>query len=304
MSILKCRIVVSALLFGLATGGPVHAGTKTIELEIDGLVALADLVVPDNGSIEQGVLVITHGTQAHKDLEMIEALQNALAELGIASLAHTLTMGVDRRVGLYDCATPNRYLHEDALPEIAAWIAWLVAKDARPVSLLGHSRGGNQVAWFAAERAKGSIAKLVLIAPSINRTLEMAVENYQKRYNADLTAILKRADSYISAGSPLQEMNLPGFLFCKDAVAQARSIVSYYGGNPLHDTLTHLPKLEIPTLVIAGSADTIVRDIAKHVKPIVDDKKIKLEVIEDAGHFFRDLYIEDAADLIADFIEN
>ena len=89
MSVWRCWIVAAALIVGLASSLPAHAGSKTIELEINGLVAQADLVVPDGGSIKERIILITHGTLAHKDMELVEALQTVLADRGLPSLAHT-----------------------------------------------------------------------------------------------------------------------------------------------------------------------------------------------------------------------
>lgn len=302
MSVLRCWAVAAALVIGLASNHPVHAGSKTVELKINSLVALADLVVPDNGSIENGIILITHGTLAHKDMELVDALQNALAENGVASLAHTLTLGLNRREGMYDCAQPHTHRHEDALDEIAAWLGWLKGQGAGPVTLLGHSRGGNQVAWFAVERGADTIAKVVLIAPASTSGAERAAMGYRKRFSADLAVILKDAKALVESGKPQAKMSLPGFLYCTDAKAEARSVISYYGGNPHGDTPTLLPKLKMPALVIAGSADTVVPDVAKRVKPLADGKKIKLEVIDGAGHMFLDFYVEDAAEFITEFV--
>ena len=56
------------VLLTLASLQSSEAGQRGIELEINGTVAFGDLVEPDDGSFKQGVLVITHGTLAHKDM--------------------------------------------------------------------------------------------------------------------------------------------------------------------------------------------------------------------------------------------
>lgn len=299
---MNLRTLVTFIVMLLLISSGSLAGTQSVALKIKGETALADLVVPENGSIKQGVILITHGTLAHKDMEIVEALQSALAERGISSLAHTLTLGQDKREGMYDCTSLHTHRHEDALDEIGAWFQWLKDQGAGAVSLLGHSRGGNQTAWYAVERGMDTIAKVVLIAPASNSSPDSAAISYQKRFNADLIGFLKQAEGYVKAGSPQKEMSLPGFLYCKDAKAQAGSVVSYYSGDPRGDTPTLLPKLKMPALVIAGSADTVVPDVAKRVKPIADGKMIKLEVIEGAGHMFLDFFAEDAAGLVAAFV--
>ena len=56
-------------------------------------------------------------------------------------------------------------------------------------------------------------------------------------------------------------------------------------------------------LVIVGSEDKVVAGLAEAVAPIAKARpNVKLQVIEDADHFFRDFYAEDAADAIVEFL--
>ncbi len=295
------RLVV-AVLAAAAAISPLVAGERSVELRIGGLTALADLVTPDSGSIKSGVVLITHGTLAHKDMELIEVLQRALAERGIASLAHTLTLGIDRRTGMYDCSVPHTHAHEDAIDEIDAWANWLKKQGAGALTLLGHSRGGNQVAWFAAERTGVDAERIILLAPAMGRSADGAAKVYRERFKADLDQILEKAHKLAASGKGKEIMSLPGLLYCPDAKVQAKSVLSYYGEEPRRDTPPLLPKIQVPTLVIAASKDTVVPDIAERVKPLVDGRKVRLEVIEGAGHMFLDFYADDAADLIAGFM--
>lgn len=299
---MKLRLLVTSIVLLLFPSIGLHAGTHTVELKINEVTALADLVTPDNGSIKKGVVLITHGTTAHKDMELVESLQKLLAEREISSLAHSLTYGINKRKGLFDCAKPHTHKKEDALDEIGAWVAWLKEKGAGPVTLLGHSRSGNQTARYAIKRGGKSVEKLVLLAPSIIRSPGYAAKNYQKQYKSDLDAILKDAKALVSSGKPKELMSLPGFLYCTDAKAWAESVISYYDNDPRYDTPIILPEVKIPVLVIAGTEDTVVPDVAKRVKLIADGKKISLKVIDGADHMFLDFYIEDAADLIAAFL--
>lgn len=303
MSVFR-QLPISLLALALMASGPraAVAGEKNVALEIGGITAVADLVEPEEGARKKGLLVITHGTLAHKDMELVQALQNALAERGVASLAHTLTLSVDRREGMYDCPTPHRHRHEDALAEIGAWIDWAKANGAGPVSLLGHSRGGNQTAWFASEADEGTISRLVLLSPATQGPQGRAAKVYRDRYKAELAPILAKAKALVSEGKGDKLMDVPGFLYCPDAKASASSVVSYYGEEPGRDTPSLLPKLNIPVLVIAGSKDTVVPDVPERVGPLADGEKIRLEVIQDASHLFLDFFAEDAADLIAAFV--
>ncbi len=299
------QISIASVITVLMTLAGIHiaeADERRVELEINGALAFGDLVEPDGGAGDKGVLLITHGTLAHKDMEIIEALQSALAEQGVASLAHTLTLGIARREGMYDCATPHTHRHEDGVAEIGAWISWLKANGASAISLLGHSRGGNQAAWFAAEQGKDRIDTLVLLAPMTRGPKSSAAADYQKQFKADLGPILSKAKALMNDGAGETLMALPGFIYCPNSKASAVSIISYYGPEPRRDTPSLLPNIKIPVLVIAGSADTVVPHVAERVRPLADGKKIQLRIIEDAGHLFNDFYIEDAAGLVAEFL--
>ena len=98
------------------------------------MIRLAELQV--EGSWPQGpVLLMTHGTLAHNKMEIMATLQTLFAERGLSSLAISLSLGLDDRTGMYDCATPHRHRHADALGEIGAWLRWLKEQGAEPVSL-------------------------------------------------------------------------------------------------------------------------------------------------------------------------
>lgn len=276
------------------------AETKQIELEIGGKVALADLTVPGGKALADGVLVLAHGTLAHKDMELIEGLQVLLAERGIATLAPSLTFGLDRRQGMYDCAVPAVHRHEDGVAEIAAWIGWLRKEGAKAISMFGHSRGGNQAASYAA--GDKSVGKLVLLAPAMGRTAQELAERFKSRFKTELSPLMDKATALIDAGKGDELVDVPGFIYCPAGKASAASIKSYYGGNPGQLTVLQLAKVAAPVLVIAGSADTVVPDVPAMIDKIADDGKITLKIIDDAGHMFLDFHAEDAADLIAEFL--
>ncbi|WP_282608563.1 alpha/beta hydrolase [Pelagibius sp. Alg239-R121] len=292
-------------LAGFATAMPSSSfaqETREVELKHDGLTLLGDLVMPDDGSLSDGAVLLLHGTLAHKDMELIETLQVALAERGVASLAPTLSHAIDSRRGMYDCGTPHRYRYEDAQNELAAWIDWLKSEGTGPVTLMGHSRGGNQVAWFAAAAAGDGVAKAVLLAPAMWTGPEAVEANYAKRYGAQLSPVMGEAEKLLAAGKGDQLLSVPGFIYCGKTEVAAVSFVSNYAVEPRRDTAGLVRKIKMPVLVIAGSLDEVVPQVPAQIGPIADGEKIRLEVVEDADHFFLDFYAEDAADLVVEFV--
>ena len=281
----------------LAIAGTAQAAEPVVhELDIGGLTAVGDWVAADDAAADAPVVLLLHGTLAHKDQELIATLQDALAERGISSLAPSLTLGMDRREGMYDCAVPFRHTHEDAVAELVAWADWLQAQGHSRIIVAGHSRGGNQVSLFA-RAYPDRVERLVAIAPAVGHDDAERDRRYRARYNADRTAVLA------SAGQGDALVPVPGIVYCANTSATPAAVRSYLGGRfEDMDSPSVIAKLPMPVLVIAGSADTTVPEVPARLADIATGDRVRLEVIEDAGHMFLDFYTEDAADLIAEFI--
>ena len=279
----------------LLTVLPVQA--EPVQLSHMGLRLNGELTVPDGRSLGDGVVLITHGTLAHNGMETITLLRDALTERGVPSLAISLGFGVDNRTGFYDCATGvNRHRHDDALDEIGAWMGWLKGQGADRIALMGHSRGGNQTAWFAAERDDPALRAVLLLAPATSDH-DTTAAGYKRRFGQDLSTLLQKA------GGMAPDAQLEGvpFLQCENATASAASFISYYANDPRRDTPTLLPKIAKPTLVIAGSEDRVVEGLKDLVTPLTGENLQFLEV-DGADHFFLDLFMEDVADAVDEFL--
>jgi len=246
-------------------------------------------------------VLITHGTLSHNQSEIIVALQQLFLERGVSSLAINLGLGLDDRHGPYDCGTPHAHTHEGAVDEIGAWLNWLKQQGVEHVALLGHSRGGNQTAWFAAEHDDPVISKVILVAPQ-TWSVQAEADSYQKNYGKPLAPVLEKSTSLLAAGHPDTLMEHTDFIYCADTAVSAKSFVSYYAADPRKDTPWLLPKINKPVLVFAGSEDQNVRGLDVTLAPLAEGGVIELEVLDGADHFFRDLYAEDLVDRSVEFI--
>lgn len=159
MSYLTSLRLCCLLLATLPSGA---AFAEEINLPYQGLTLNANLSVAPGRSLSDGVVLITHGSQAHSRLELIEGLQERLLEHGRNSLAISLSLGIDNRHGLWDCSVPSQYRHEDAIGEIGAWVEWLESRGANDIILMAHSRGGSQSLQYATEQDSAIIKSLVL----------------------------------------------------------------------------------------------------------------------------------------------
>ncbi|MBR0713383.1 S9 family peptidase [Bradyrhizobium liaoningense] len=291
-----------AVLLTLAR--PAGAAEQELELSVDGRTTLATLRTPASMGPDTPLVVMTHGTLAHKDMEVIQGVAKALEQRGIASLAHTLSLGLDRRKGMYDCATRHDYVADDAVGEIAAWVT-RARSMSRFVFPLGHSRGGNQVARYLAASESSPAAGAVLLAPVTAKAEADLRASYAQTYGKPLEPLLERATKLVAAGHGGEWMDAPGFIYCRNAVVTARAFVSFYGADAGQDTAALVARLKLPVLVLAATKDTVVPDVAATFATLADSSggRVQLDRIEDADHFFRDLFAEDVADRIAEFIK-
>lgn len=289
-------------LLALATSA--GAAEQELELSLDGRTTLATLRTPSSMGPDTPLVVMTHGTLAHKDMEVIQGIAKALEQRGIASLAHTLSLGLDRRKGMYDCAARHDYVVEDAIAEIGAWVARARGM-SRLVLAFGHSRGGNQVARYLAAGETPPVAGAVLLAPVTAKVEADLRASYAQTYGKPLEPLLELATKSISAGRGGEWMDVPGFIYCRNAMVTARALASFYGPDAGQDTVALVARVKPPVLILVAAKDTVVPDVAASFASLAGSGggRVQLDEIEDADHFFRDLFADDVADRIAEFIK-
>jgi len=275
---------------------PAWAATETLEATLGSKILQADLVVPDEApAAGMPLVILVHGTLAHKDMELIETLQALMAERGIPSLAPTLSLNVDRREGFYDCAIPSTHRWEHAIAEILRWVTVAKSRGYQRIVLAGHSRGGMQAAAYLAGEPDPDVIAGVLIAPATGG----------KPVPADLVETVARAQALVDANQDNTIIDVPRLLYCKDTKAAAISVLSYHAPNPRRNTPVLMADISVPLLVIAAGNDEVVPDVVEKIGPIAEARdQVSLEIVEDSGHLFLDFYAEDAADLISDFLES
>jgi pimeloyl-ACP methyl ester carboxylesterase len=291
------RPLIAALL-PLLVALTLPAAAEPVTIRHDGTTLRGELrTVPDR-ALSEGVILMVHGTKGHNGMPIIRKAANGFKERGLATLAITLSLGRDDRTGFMPCDGVHDHRHADAVAEIGAWLEWLAARGAERVALFGHSRGGNQAAWYAAERADSRIRGLALLAP-MTWDAERAAAGYRQRFGTDLAPLLKQA-----RGRPSEAvMEVPGFLHCGEPTrVTAGAFLSYYGDDARKDTPTLLPRIEAPTLVFAGRADRHVPDLAGRLADLPASASREAVLLEDTGHFFRDR-LEGVVDRAARFLD-
>lgn len=250
-------------------------------------------------ALADGVVVMVHGTMAHRNMDALRHLRRLLHDKGHSTLSINLSLGRDRREGMFDCAWPNTHRAEDALAEIGLWLDWLKREGARRVTLLGFSRGGQQAAWFAAQTPPGALDAVVLLAPIVAGD---PAGRYAARFGAPIEPLLARARALQSAGNGGELLRGVGFLNCERTDVSADAFLSYYAPPPVSELSETLPRIAAPVLVVVAGGDEIVPDLDKRIAAVADGKRVRVKVIPGADHFFRDLYGEDAVDAVDEFL--
>ncbi len=298
MHMARVNVLVRALGFMLAMAVHASAPAEEVTIEHQGITLNARHARAP--SWPRGpVILMTHGTLAHNQMEIMATIQELLTDAELSSLAINLGLSIDDRHGTFACETPHAHRDSDALDEIGLWLDWLATRGAERVVLLGHSRGGNQTARFVAERDRPQIAALVLIAPSTWDADKFATR-YQERFGVPLSMRLEEARDLVAAGKPGAWLEQTGFLYCAGAQVTAGTFLDYYEPNERRDTPSVLPAIRKPTIVFAGSEDKVVEGLAARVSPIADGEQLKLVVMEGADHYFRDLYAEEIVEIIVE----
>ncbi|MBE9515376.1 MAG: alpha/beta fold hydrolase [Proteobacteria bacterium] len=288
-------LCIATLLFS------VSVNAKEVTIKHNGLKLNALVDLAPGKKLSDGVILITHGGLAHNSMESLVYLRQLLNESGYTTLAINLSLGINNRHGAYNCKTPHRHRDYDTSNEIDAWLNWLNKQGLKQVVLLGHSRGGGQTALHAAERDNDLIKAVVLMAPS---TRDNGAAGYQQRYGQPLTPVLDKAQQLVRQGKGDTILEHANIMFCRDVPVSAASFVSYYGPDDRLDTPALLPKIKKPVLVLVAGDDEVVVDLEKKIAPIANSKDLQVNEIESSDHFFRDLFADDAVEVIKGFLVN
>ena len=301
------RIAAFLALFATVVGlGVTAVRSEPVTTEYLGLDVTGNLeLAPGKALATHGAVLIVHGSLAHHRMEVIAALQANLKARGLNSLAITLSLGINRRQGMFDCKLEHDHRHGDAADEIIAWVEWLQGRGATSVTVLGHSRGASQAALALVERADVGVGRLILAAPLYQGFAEIA-ERYQQEVGQPLAPLLTRARKMIEDGDGDTLLDVPGFLYCRPARVTAAAFHDYYAADPQQDVLKLMTEINTPTLIVLAGDDKVVPTLSAAVseaqKVAWRGRRVSVMTVEGADHFFRDLFGEDLADHVAAFI--
>ena len=265
------KLHLLTLICAICTPFPLLSATaEEIKLEYAGRTLNANFVLADGKGLSDGAILITHGTLAHNRMELIATLQTVIAERGLNTLAINLSLD------------------------------WLNGRGVADITVMGHSRGGNQTARYAAQEPDPAVKRVVLLAPTTWDAGKVA-DKFKKRHHAPLADVLARAEAMAAAGRGQEFMAGVGVLYCPGTDVTAQTFLDYYRPAPAHAAPSIVGEIKVPVLVIAASQDRVVTDLPEKMTGRVGGN-VGFIVIEDAGHFFLNFFAEDVADEIARFV--
>ena len=289
------QLVLAILLLALSNSSQAEEITQNFH----GLTINANLEMAEGKNFKDGMVLILHGVMAHNKMELIHSAQQALLDNEKSSLAINLSLNRDNRHGFYDCTWPHRHKQDEVFDELGIWVDWLRKKGVSKIALMAHSRGANQAMVYAVEHLDPEVTHLIFLAIGSDDVKE----SHEERYGKIFDVTLERMHQQITSNNGEALVENIDFWFCPKASVTANSFISYYGeGSKFKKIKAYLPQIPIPTLIITGTQDERFPNTKKNVSPLVDGKRLRLIEIEGAGHFFRDLNIEEAMEVAIEFM--
>ena len=247
------------------------------------------------GNDSKSIALILHGTRGHQNLELIKSLANSFLENNIDSLTVNLSYGIDNRENNFlPCDIEHKHSKSKSINEIELWLKYLKSKGYQKIFLIGHSRGGLNIIQFF-EEFKGSeknlIESIFLIAPVSDEYTDF------KKYHMIKNNI--NIDQLVDGPNELLTID---FLNCPNGKVSKTSFLDYFKISNKRSgkdgsLLGNLLETNAKVFVITGSEDIIVPNTYRRVQAL-NKRNIELIIVDEADHFFRDLYFDDLIEII------
>ncbi|MBM2809855.1 MAG: hypothetical protein HW416_614 [Chloroflexi bacterium] len=254
-----------------ANAGPPDA--ETVVLTATDGVQLNGLYRAPNDPLPVGVLLI-HGFGGTYQSPPVDNLADALAANGRPTLA------LNTRD--YGCCV-YRDLFEDSILDLAAGVQYLQSTGATSVVLVGYSLGANKVAYYYTQTRDPAVHSMVLLA-SAGNTNQGALELGGERARLTLAEAARRVQDNDRASDlmPIPLGRLAAYL------ATPTSVMSYAGPDSASDHLKWADQIDVPLLLVHGSADQIVSpEQSTHAIALASQSHgSELVILEGADHGF------------------
>ena len=274
-------MLLTLLLTFLSFGKPVSI---FIDFEGKRLKANAEWAVPEGVKPKVAILWLHGLFQTHKMREPISQQREFWVSKGYPVLSPTLTLGVNDRKEPYDCSYPLDHPYELNIKEIEEWVRWLKGQGVEKIILAGHSMGGQEII-HTAEKLSGDRAIVGVLAVS-------PAKGVPRKH-----PLLKKAKELVEKGKGRTLLET-SFFYCQKTKVSARTLYTYYGVD--RNIGKSLRKIKVPVLIVWGGEDDRVKNLPSFLKPYLKEN-VRIEVVDYADHFFRDIAGEDLRDIALEF---
>ena len=286
------------LIISLTTN-QVLASTQIVKIQRDdGITLNANL---SKNLKTDSVYMIVHGTRGFKTMEIIKSLEQKILIEGHDVLSINLSYGINNRSDSFlSCDIEHTHNEHESVREIINWYEYLLSKNYKTISLVGHSRGGFNIIQ-AAELINNKDLELHLLAPIVD-TYNGTRDYYTTEHNLPYDQVIKNDEEYMIS----ERYPSINFLFCENAKVSSNTFRSYldFSENKskypfTFNILKLLKESNNNVYIYSGSADEILLDSYK-VFGSIDKINVTHYIIDDADHFFRDIYLDDIVDFMFD----
>ena len=281
------------------TSNPLLASTQNIKIiREDGIILNANL---SKNLQNDSVYIIVHGTRGFKTMEIIKSLEQKIFHEGHDVLSINLSYGINNRNDSFlSCDIMHTHSEHESVREIIHWYEYLLSKNYKKISLVGHSRGGYNIIQ-AAELINNKDLELHMLAPIVDTYIGTR-DYYETEHNLPYDQIIQNNDEYIIS----EKYPSINFLFCENAQVSSNTFRSYLdfseNKNKYPFTFSILKLLNESNnkiFIYSGTSDEILFDSYKMFDSI-GKRNLTQYIIEDADHFFRDIFLDDVIDLMFD----
>ena len=247
------------------------------------------------------IFILVHGTRGYKDMEIIKSLSQRILDYGHSSLSINLSYDIDNRASEFlSCDRVHTHNEHTSINEIVSWYRYLENQDYKNIYFIGHSRGAFNVIQAMALINNNNI-KAYLLAPVIDTYL--GTKNYyDQEHNLPYETLINNKDEFIISDR-YPSIN---FLFCENAKVSSSTFRSYLDLSknqtlyPFTFSIIDLLKdTNSSVTIFSGTDDEILLDSYKKLNKI-NQSNISHILIDEADHFFRDIYLDDVVDIIFD----
>jgi len=264
----------------------VNAEQISIKLK-NSLYGLAEYTIGDK---DKPAVFIMHGILQTHRFSTVQRLGDYLSELGYTTLRPTISLGIDSRKRGLDCEAIHTHNMNNDIDEIEQWVNWILEKTNKPLILIGHSLGGNQLLAYL-KRHKYS-------KPQIKKVMMISLAYFGDRPNSKATQ--KDIDrAYQELKENKMGLSSYGFTYCEKYLSTPADYISYFKWSKKHTTI-EASKIKANLTLLFGSKDKRV-DInwADNLKALGFD----VHIIDGANHFFNDEHEFDMLDFFEENID-